>query len=344
MNKNLLLLLLIGFLPSSHADLQSCKLKNMRGIEFNSEFASKACKDLPLESEAQPQSPKATYKSNLNVLEYELRGDEVAITGCASCTRIISIPAQIGEHKAKTIAAGAFLGAPIKVLIIEDGVEVIEALAFSGGNLDLLRIPDSITTIENAAFADNKIRDLLLGNGLTAIGSLAFSRNQLKKVDLPTSVATIGFAAFAGNPIAGVFIPKTVITIGNKSYKKMPPTAFDPNALRISDVQSVDRLEDSAACNSYIFAKQEWKHAQAVSELSRRSITHEECLFLLEDVYTLEITKAKSELKNKNLAALDRDTKKLRKKMWKWHKNKYVRLKKALERVKKTGELPERFF
>ena len=80
-------------------------------------------------------------------------------------------------------------------------VEEIESGAFYGAHIETLILEDSVRIIGRSAFADcEKLTNVTLGQNVKTIGQQAFAGcTNIKELILPESVTTIGANAFDGN-------------------------------------------------------------------------------------------------------------------------------------------------
>jgi hypothetical protein len=272
---------------------------------------------------------------------YNINGDETRLTGCISpCPENLVIPAKINGHTVSTISSGAFVGKRLTTVTIPDSVITIGHSAFMSNELTTVNIGGRVTTIGMFAFEGNQLISIAIPNSVTTINLMAFANNQLTDIKIPKNMSSIGWGAFGGNRIKGVFIPESVVNIGSIGKQTI---AFDPWVLQVRDEKLEKELSGAVVCSDYMFAKQKQLHALAIAELMQSSVTHDDCMNLLTTISTLEIEKAKFELKKRNIPSLDRETNKLRKKMWKQHKNVWKIMHRKLKKIEKTGILPAQY-
>ncbi|MDG1363504.1 MAG: leucine-rich repeat protein, partial [Akkermansiaceae bacterium] len=151
-------------------------------------------------------SPKEPTKDAVSVnpnLKYEVKGDEVTITGCDKKASGELIIAAIIEGKPVTsIGKRAFLQcSSLTSITIPDSVTSIGNYAFGGcDRLTSITIPDSVISIGTALFAGcRSLKSITIGNSVTSIGDGAFSNcTSLTSINIPNGVTSIGREAFGG--------------------------------------------------------------------------------------------------------------------------------------------------
>ena len=181
-------------------------------------------------------------------------GDTVTAVGYTGAGASIEVPATIDNgvpavsYAVFAIGAGAFSGAGLASLTLNDGLTDIGDYAFRNNRLGAVEIPASVSTIGISAFAGSDVASLTLHEGLTAIGDYAFRNNRLGAVEIPATVTTIGNSAFSEtgltsltlhdgltaignyafqhNSLGAVNIPATVTTIGSRAFSETGVTSL----------------------------------------------------------------------------------------------------------------------
>ena len=180
-------------------------------------------------SEELPTQTKPIEEVPLNPnLKYEIKDDEVTITGCdKKASGTIIIPATI---EGKTVTS-----------IGEEALVICT-------NLKSIIIPDSVTSIGKSAFMHcSNLTSITFGKNskLTSIGSQAFGDcNNLTIVIIPDSVTNIGFMAFGGcSNLKSINIPDSVTSIGRSAF------VICTSLTNITIPNSVTSIEEGAFYN-----------------------------------------------------------------------------------------------
>lgn len=128
----------------------------------------------------------------------------------------------VGETMGRYMSSGK-----VKVVVIEEGVEVIKENAFRqrGGGIvpviERIYIPDSIRYIHRYAFEKLVCEGVRVPTGVLSIGEGAFAGSSVDKVVLKSDKCVVGDKAFYGcDRMTGVFIGKGVQGIGEKAFDK----------------------------------------------------------------------------------------------------------------------------
>tara|TARA_B100000927_G_C16442264_1_gene460305 strand:+ start:71 stop:1510 length:1440 start_codon:yes stop_codon:yes gene_type:complete len=183
--------------------------------------------------DVKPEEPVAETKPveelplNPN-LKYEIKDDEVTITGCdKKASGTIIIPATI---EGKTVTS-----------IGEEALVICT-------NLKSIIIPDSVTSIGKSAFMHcSNLTSITFGKNskLTSIGSQAFGDcSNLKSIIIPDSVTSIGFMAFGGcSNLTSIIIPDSVTSIGRSAF------VICTSLTNITIPNSVTSIEEGAFYN-----------------------------------------------------------------------------------------------
>ena len=152
-------------------------------------------------------------------LVYEIKDDQVTITGYTGTTTDLVIPSGIEGYPVTSIGYEAFAWCySLTSITIPDSVTSIGDSAFEGCiNLTSITIPDSVTSIGDAAFHwCTGLTSITIPDSVTSIGSRAFGYcTNLTSITLPDSVTSIGDYAFAGcTNLASVYYTGTATEWG----------------------------------------------------------------------------------------------------------------------------------
>ena len=117
------------------------------------------------------------------MLEYELRGNLIAITGCSKDEENLEIPDTIDNLPVSRIDPNTFNSMPnVKRLVVPGTCKVIGAYAFAGcENLREIVIEDGVEVIEDWAFISCNIESISLPQTLKTVGNNAFLGTRVKK-------------------------------------------------------------------------------------------------------------------------------------------------------------------
>ena len=140
-----------------------------------------------------------------NGMIYELRGDEISITGHNDeLPAVLEIPAEIDGVPVTDIGQMAFYNCDeLKEVTIPDTITMFGFQNFLDcGSLETVHLPEGLTAIHEAAFANcTALTSIDLPDGLTTIGNLVFSGcTSLAEINIPASVVEYGEPAFDGTP------------------------------------------------------------------------------------------------------------------------------------------------
>lgn len=150
----------------------------------------------------------------------------------------------------KEIGSGAFSDNEIKVLKLNDGLELIKPYAFSNNKIEKLTIPSTVKEIRREAFNGNSLRTkdafiyhrdengkedktILIGyggkeknvkipEGVETIYLNALSNNNIKSIELPNSIERLEYSSLSGNEIEEIIIPGSVMHLGEDLLSNNP--------------------------------------------------------------------------------------------------------------------------
>ena len=157
-------------------------------------------------TEEAPEEPVARDKPAEAVsvnpnLKYEIKDDEVIITGCdKKASGELTIPASIEGNPVTSIAREAF---------------------FQCVDLTSITVGNSVTSIGRSAFAGCiSLTSITIGNSVTSIGGGAFGGcRSLTSITVPDGVTSIGESAFADcTNLTSITIPDSVTSIGGYAF------------------------------------------------------------------------------------------------------------------------------
>jgi len=144
-----------------------------------------------------------------SVLEYEISGDSVTITGCdRDASGALIIPAAIEGKPVTSIGNVAFNGCI---------------------NLTSITIPDSVTSIGKRAFSDcYSLTSITIPDSVTSIGKFAFwACTRLTSITIPDSVTSIGKEAFEYcSSLTAVTFLGDAPKVGEKVFEDAAPTIY----------------------------------------------------------------------------------------------------------------------
>ena len=97
----------------------------------------------------------------------------------------------------KVIKHGAFNGADLVSITLNEGLEIIGDYSLACKNLTAIDVPSTVTTIEaNVFFGATSLAQVTLHEGLKTIGKSSFYRVPVTTLDIPASVDSIYGTAF----------------------------------------------------------------------------------------------------------------------------------------------------
>lgn len=165
---------------------------------------------------------------------YALRGNELAIVSYNGSLTDVTVPASVNGIPVTMIDIGAFYGASVDTVRLQEGLKTINSYAFGGSSLKEIYIPASATTIGDNPFVDcyllRKIyidagnpdyktdgHYLMTANGKTVI-SYAYSNTDDDAL-IPQGVEEIGEKCFYKNIHSLKYIlPSTLKMIRNQAF------------------------------------------------------------------------------------------------------------------------------
>ena len=134
------------------------------------------------------------------LLEYEIKNNEIAITGCDKNATDIAIPNCIEGKKVSRIAYCAFLNCKSLIsVVIPNSVTDIGASAFNGcGSLKNIKLSDNISYISIGMFKNCiSLENIIIPDDVVVIDLYAFAGcRSLKSITIPDSVIRVGDSTF----------------------------------------------------------------------------------------------------------------------------------------------------
>ena len=165
-------------------------------------------------------------------LKYEIKDDEVTITGCdKKASGELTIPATIEGNPVTSIGIQAFDGCTnLTSITIPDGVSSIGAGAFSGcTSLTSITIPDGVTSIGGRAFWQcTNLTSITIPDGVNSIGDFAFRGcSNLTSITIPDGVTSIETRAFYNcEGLTAVTFLGNAPKAGGKVFEGATPTIY----------------------------------------------------------------------------------------------------------------------
>ena len=116
------------------------------------------------------------------MVQYEVRGNMVVITGCSKDESNLDLPDEIENKPVGKIEANTFNNMEnITRLVVPGTCKVIGAYAFAAcTNLEELILEEGVETIEDWAFISCNIKSISLPQSLRSVGNNAFLGNEIK--------------------------------------------------------------------------------------------------------------------------------------------------------------------
>ena len=116
------------------------------------------------------------------MVQYEVRGNIVVITGCSKDESNLDLPDEIENKPVGKIEANTFNNMEnITRLVVPGTCKVIGAYAFAAcTNLEELILEEGVETIEDWAFISCNIKSISLPQSLRSVGNNAFLGNEIK--------------------------------------------------------------------------------------------------------------------------------------------------------------------
>lgn len=116
------------------------------------------------------------------MVEYEIRGNMVVITGCSKDEVNLDLPDDIEDKPVGKIEANTFNNMTnIKRVVVPGTCKVVGAYAFAAcSNLEELILEEGVETVEDWAFISCNIKSIRLPQSLRSVGNNAFLGNVIK--------------------------------------------------------------------------------------------------------------------------------------------------------------------
>ena len=116
------------------------------------------------------------------MVEYEIRGNMVVITGCSKDEENLDLPDDIEDKPVGKIEANTFNNMTnIRRVVVPGTCKVVGAYAFAAcSNLEEVILEEGVETIEDWAFISCNIKSIRLPQSLRSVGNNAFLGNVIK--------------------------------------------------------------------------------------------------------------------------------------------------------------------
>ena len=196
-------------------------------------------------------------------LNYTITGSTtVEVSGLANTTATaIDVPASV-ENNGTTYAVTAigdqaFRWASITSAIIPSSVEVIKHGAFNGADLVSITLNEGLKEIGDYSLACKNLTAINVPSTVTRIGDDAFfGANALANVTLHEGLKTIGKSTFYKTAISKIVIPASVDTIDKTTFlfcKQLEEVTLNEGLKYLGDGARSDRIHRSGRHDSHLW-------------------------------------------------------------------------------------------
>jgi len=154
-----------------------------------------------------------------------LSSTSIEVTGCPSCSGVVTIPSTINGIPVTTLGSysdiGGVTGTPGHTLS-----------TFRTGQIDLLTIPNTVTSFNGAWQQQVRIANIVFAPGSTITSIPGFwmcNNGNLRSITLPDQLRSIGDYAFVNSGVTSIYLPATMIGVNiNSALSGSPQLTYAP--------------------------------------------------------------------------------------------------------------------
>lgn len=186
-------------------------------------------------------------------LDYQKRGDFIAIKGYDGTEKYIRVPDEIEDTPVKRIQD--FKNESIVYIELPESINEISDSAFDYcKSLKKIAIPENVTTIGRNTFSYcDDLSEVVLHDGITSIGLSAFEKcYSLAKIELPDSLEELGDACFMMcDSLVTIKIPNGIKSIPDSGFRmchglksiELPDTLESIGVNAFLECEKLERLD-----------------------------------------------------------------------------------------------------